>query len=86
MSTLGEVFTLQAGKNITAKDIKDTTTELHPYKCYGGNGVRGLLHHITEKEISQSSEGKEHFVEISILLKESFTQQNMLLLWKDIVM
>lgn len=43
MSTLGEVFTLQAGKNITAKDIKDTTTELHPYKCYGGNGVRGFV-------------------------------------------
>ena len=42
-STLGEVFTLQAGKNITAKDIKDTATELHPYKCYGGNGVRGFI-------------------------------------------
>lgn len=45
-----------------------------------------LLRHIIEKEISQSSEGKEHFVEISILLKESFMQQSMLLLWKDIVM
>ncbi|WP_195501010.1 restriction endonuclease subunit S [Bacteroides clarus] len=43
LSTLGEVFALQAGKNITAKDIKDTTTELHPYKCYGGNGVRGFV-------------------------------------------
>ena len=43
LSTLGEVFTLQAGKNITAKDIKDTTTELHPYKCYGGHGVRGFV-------------------------------------------
>ena len=42
-STLGEVFTLQAGKNITTKDIKDTATELHPYKCYGGNGVRGFV-------------------------------------------
>ena len=42
-STLGEVFTLQAGKNITAKDIKDTNTELHSYKCYGGNGVRGFV-------------------------------------------
>ena len=42
-STLGEVFTLQAGKNITAKDIKDTATALHPYKCYGGNGVRGFV-------------------------------------------
>ena len=43
LSTLGEVFTLQAGKNITAKDIKNTTTELHPYKCHGGNGVRGFV-------------------------------------------
>ena len=43
MSTLGEVFTLQAGKNITAKDIKDAVTESHPYKCYGGNGVRGFV-------------------------------------------
>jgi len=40
---LGEVFTLQAGKNITAKDIKDAVTESHPYKCYGGNGVRGFV-------------------------------------------
>ena len=43
LSTLGEVFTLQAGKNITAKDIKDTATELHSYKCYGGNGIRGFV-------------------------------------------
>ena len=43
MSTLGEVFTLQAGKNITAKDIKDAITESHSYKCYGGNGVRGFV-------------------------------------------
>ncbi len=40
---MGEVFTLQAGKNITAKDIKDTATELHSYKCYGGNGIRGFV-------------------------------------------
>ena len=43
LSTLGEVFTLQAGKNITAKDIKDAVTESHHYKCYGGNGVRGFV-------------------------------------------
>ena len=43
LSSLGEVFTLQAGKNITAKDIKDAVTESHPYKCYGGNGVRGFV-------------------------------------------
>lgn len=43
LSTLGEVFTLQAGKNITAKEIKDTATESHSYKCYGGNGIRGFV-------------------------------------------
>ena len=43
LSTLGEVFTLQAGKNITEKDIKYAVTESHPYKCYGGNGVRGFV-------------------------------------------
>ena len=43
LSTLGEMFTLQAGKNITAKDIKEIATELHPYKCYGGNGIRGFV-------------------------------------------
>lgn len=43
LSTLGEVFTLQAGRNITAKDIKDAVTESHPYKCYGGNGIRGFV-------------------------------------------
>lgn len=43
LATLGEVFTLQAGKSITAKDIKDIATELHPYKCYGGNGIRGFV-------------------------------------------
>lgn len=40
---MGEVFTLQAGKNITAKEIKDTATESHSYKCYGGNGIRGFV-------------------------------------------
>ena len=43
LSTLGEVFTLQPGKNITAKEIKDTATESHSYKCYGGNGIRGFV-------------------------------------------
>ena len=41
--TLGEMFTLQAGKNITAKFIGDILTKEQPYKCYGGNGVRGFV-------------------------------------------
>lgn len=39
--------------------------------------LEDLLHCIIEKEIFQLSEGKEHFAETSILLKESFMQQNM---------
>ena len=33
----------EEGKWEKAKDIKDIATELHPYKCYGGNGVRGFV-------------------------------------------
>ena len=76
---------MQAGKNITAKDIKDTNTEFHSYKCYGGNGVRGFVASYNRMEISQSSEDKEHFVETSILLKGNSMRQSMLLWWKDIV-
>uniref|UniRef100_UPI0009B8EDDF restriction endonuclease subunit S n=1 Tax=Porphyromonas gulae TaxID=111105 RepID=UPI0009B8EDDF len=43
MSTLGEIFTLQAGKNITAEYIKEVSTKQQPYECYGGNGVRGFV-------------------------------------------
>ena len=38
-TTLGEVFTLQAGKNITAKDISDKEDSEHRFPCYGGNGL-----------------------------------------------
>ena len=42
-TTLGEVFTLQAGKNITAKDISDKEDSEHRFPCYGGNGLRGFV-------------------------------------------
>ena len=42
-TTLGEIFTLQAGKNITSKDIYTEKSEEHKYPCFGGNGVRGYV-------------------------------------------
>ena len=42
-TTLGEIFTLQAGKNITAKDISAKQDTDHCYPCYGGNGLRGYV-------------------------------------------
>ena len=42
-TTLGEVFTLQAGKNITAKGISDKQDSTYPFPCYGGNGLRGYV-------------------------------------------
>jgi len=38
---IGNVFSLQAGKNIKASEIKDDYTKGY-YPCYGGNGVRGF--------------------------------------------
>ena len=32
---------MQAGKNISASRIFSDKTELHPYRCVGGNGLRG---------------------------------------------
>ena len=40
---IGQIFNLQAGKNITAADIYDEPSEKHKYLCYGGNGVRGYV-------------------------------------------
>lgn len=34
---------LQAGKNITAKDIFIEQSEQHNYPCFGGNGIRGYV-------------------------------------------
>ena len=42
-TTLGDVFTLQAGKNITAKEISDKQDTIYPFPCYGGNGLRGYV-------------------------------------------
>ncbi len=42
-ATLGEIFTLQAGKNITAKDISAKQDADYRYPCYGGNGLRGYV-------------------------------------------
>ena len=42
-TTLGEIFNLQAGKNITAKDISTKQDGIHCYPCYGGNGLRGYV-------------------------------------------
>ena len=39
---LGEVFELQAGKNISASLIKEDNTQ-NKYLCYGGNGIRGYV-------------------------------------------
>ena len=42
-TTIGDYFTLQAGKNITAKDISDKQDMVHRFPCYGGNGLRGYV-------------------------------------------
>ena len=42
ITTIGEVFNLQAGKNISANDIHEFSQEF-PYACYGGNGIRGYV-------------------------------------------
>ena len=40
---IGQIFNLQAGKNITASDIYEEVSSEHRYLCYGGNGVRGYV-------------------------------------------
>lgn len=40
---IGDAFSLQAGKNITASDIYETLSSEHPFLCYGGNGIRGYV-------------------------------------------
>ena len=40
---LGDVFNLQAGKNISANQIKKEKDEKYKYPCFGGNGVRGYV-------------------------------------------
>ena len=40
---IGQIFNLQAGKNIPASDIYEEVSCEHRYLCYGGNGVRGYV-------------------------------------------
>ena len=40
---IGQIFNLQAGKNITASDIYEEVSCEHRYLCYCGNGVRGYV-------------------------------------------
>ncbi|MFI2856257.1 restriction endonuclease subunit S [Paenibacillus sp. JSM ZJ436] len=40
---IGDVFNLQAGKNITAANISDDKSEEFVFPCYGGNGLRGYV-------------------------------------------
>lgn len=40
---IGQVFNLQAGKNIMASDIYEEWADEHQYPCYGGNGRRGYV-------------------------------------------
>ena len=39
---IGEIFNLQAGKNISASEISETSNG-NDYLCYGGNGIRGYV-------------------------------------------
>ena len=40
---IGEIFELQAGKNITSANIYEDESNENPYRCYGGNGIRGFV-------------------------------------------
>ena len=40
---LGSIFDMQAGKNITASNISDTSDATKGIPCFGGNGIRGYV-------------------------------------------
>lgn len=40
---MGDVFHLQAGKNISAKEIQSEKDAINKYPCFGGNGIRGYV-------------------------------------------
>ncbi|MDR4532252.1 restriction endonuclease subunit S [Glutamicibacter sp. PS] len=40
---LGEIFEMRAGTHVKASEISDDQLETHPYRCFGGNGVRGYV-------------------------------------------
>ena len=37
------ICSMQAGKNISSAEIFQDKTDLHPYRCVGGNGLRGFV-------------------------------------------
>ena len=40
---ISDVCVMQAGKNMTADKIFSEPTKAHPYRCVGGNGLRGYV-------------------------------------------
>ena len=40
---ISDVCIMQAGKNVTADKIFSEPTKAHPYRCVGGNGLRGYV-------------------------------------------
>ncbi|MGP5287936.1 restriction endonuclease subunit S [Glutamicibacter arilaitensis] len=40
---LGEIFEMRAGTHVKASEISGDQLETHPYRCFGGNGVRGYV-------------------------------------------
>lgn len=40
---IGDIFYLQAGKNISASNISETIVDKYQYPCFGGNGIRGYV-------------------------------------------
>ena len=46
---IGQIFTLQAGKNKTSSDIHSEVSSEYKYPCYGGNGLRG---YVDEKNVT----------------------------------
>lgn len=40
---IGNIFNLQAGRNINSVDIMENQTEENKFPCYGGNGLRGYV-------------------------------------------
>ena len=46
--TLGDIFIMKAGKNISAKNIFDSESPQHQYPCFGGNGIRGYVSECNE--------------------------------------
>ena len=40
---LKDIFSLQAGKNISSSEIKPSVDDLFKYPCFGGNGLRGYV-------------------------------------------